>query len=308
MIARILCAVLVPCLVVLGGCSGDREPGADGVVPWTDEPAGAAQLAQVTTAPTCRISELELPSRQQQWGGVWNDAVAGYFVIENAGRRPCTLPRPSRVTATTETGARTGFEVGSIPATSPVLDPGGQVQVQVGSPYDCGRPLARSTGFALTFPTGRLQVPGARMAVQCGGTLADFSARSLGTSYSGGSLSGGPTSRLRASMSRVPESVPPGEPVRYVVTLTNPTSAVVLLDRCPSYQEGLKGQPSSVRTYRLNCEDVTRIGAHDSVRFAMELPTSDEVRRGAAVIDWKLVGLPGAVDEGHFASATTRIE
>ena len=305
--ARALSAALLPCLLVLGGCSGERGRGAGGLVPWTGEPASAAQLAQATTAPACRVPELTLPRDQQQWGGVWNDAVAGYFVIRNAGRHPCTLARPERVVATAETGAHVGFDVDTVPASAPVLEPGDEVQVQVSSPYDCGRPLTRSTAFALAFTTGTLRIPRASMAVQCGGALADFSVR--GTSAAAGSAStAGPGSRLRATISRVPASIAPGEPAQYVVTLTNPTSSAVVLDPCPSYEEGIKGRPSSVRSYRLNCAVVSRIGAHDRVRFAMELPLPDGVRPGEAVIDWKLQQLSGPVDDGQFASATTRIE
>lgn len=308
--ARTWYAVVAPvvmlCLVVLAGCSSHESSTAGGLVPWTDEPAAAAQLAQSTTSPTCKVSVLHLPRGEQRWGGAWNNAISGYFMIENSGRTPCALPRPSRVTATTESGTRIGFDVRSLAAPAVVLGPGDRVQVQVSSPYDCGKSLARSTSFALTFPTGTLQVPGARMGVQCGGTLLDFSARDVGAS-AGGATSTTPAAGLRATMSRVPGSVSPGDSVTYAVTLTNPTSTAISLDPCPSYQEGIKGQRSSVHTYQLNCGAVGQIAAHSSVSFAMQLPLPDHVTPGAAVLNWELQLPSGSVDQGQFASAGTTV-
>lgn len=299
-------AVVLACLVVLTGCGGTSAPeDSSGLVPWTDEPAQAAQLAQSATFPTCKATALRLPRHEQRWGGVWNDAVSGFFMVENSGRRPCALPRPSRVTATTRSPLRVGFEVGGLAAPAVVLDPGDRVQVQVSSPYDCGKPLVRSTGFAFVFPTGTLRVPGARMAVQCGGSLVDFTARSSGTVRSSTMP---PASRLRTTISRVPLTAAAGDTVSYAVTLTNPTSTAISLDTCPSYQEGIKGQPSSVHTYRLNCGSVTRIGPHSSVSFAMQLPLPEGLAPGAAVLDWKLNLPSGPVGTGQFASSGVTIE
>jgi hypothetical protein len=303
---RIWSVLALAGLLALTGCHSHQAP-ADGLVPWTDEPAQAAQLAQSATFPTCQVSVLRLPRDQQQWGGVWNDAVSGYFMIENSGHRPCELPRPSRVTAATQSGTRIGFESGGHAAPAVVLDPGERIQAQLGSPYDCGKPLLRSTSFTLTFPTGTLHVPDASMAVQCGGALIDFSARNAGTSGRA-TATAPPTSKLRATIARVPDSVTPGDQVSYAVRLSNPTSTPISLDGCPSYQEGIKGVPSSVRTYQLNCDPVGRIGAHSSVSFAMQLPLPDRLTSGSAVLDWKLQVPTGSVDDGQFASAATRVE
>ena len=299
--------VCIGCLVLLSGC-GDHHPSTDhGVVPWDDEPAETAQLAQSGVSPTCTVSVLRLPRDQQRWGGVWNDAVAGYFMVENAGRTTCELPRPSRVVAATESGTPVGFDVGSLNVPALTLDPGDRAQVQVSSPYDCGRRLVTSTAFALSFPTGTLHVPGAHMAVQCGGALVDFSARTTGASGSG-TTSIAPAARLRATISQVPGSVTAGDSVPYVVTLTNPTPDPITFDHCPSYQEGIKGRPSSVRSYQLNCGAVTRIAAHSSVRFAIQLPLPDHLAPGTAALDWKLQVPGGSIDTGQFASAGIRIE
>jgi hypothetical protein len=285
------------CLSLLTACSD--SPAVGGVVPWTDEPAQGALLAQSTTAPPCQVSALSLPRGEQAWGGVWHDAVSGYFTIRNSGRTGCQLLAPSRVTAATPEGPQV-FATGRLADTAIVLDPGDEVQVQVTSPYDCGRPLLESTGFALTLATGRLQVPHARMAVQCGGVLADFSARDTST------VATTPAARLRARLSRVPGSIGPGSTLGYTVILTNPTSRRVSLEQCPSYEEGIKGQPSSVHRYQLNCDGAPSIGPHRSVTFAMQLPLPDRAGEGAAVLNWHLQ-VSGPVSQAQFASARTNI-
>lgn len=304
--APALCAVALVCLCVLSAW-GDQASTGHGLVRWTTRSADGARLSPAATAPPCEVAVLRLPHDQQQWGGVWHGAATGYFQVENPGRTSCALPRPSRVVAATGSGQRQVFDVDSLPTQPVVLAPGDRLQVQVSSPYDCDKPLTRSTAFALTFPTGTLRVPHARMAVQCGGALVDFSARGSDPSNAS-TTSTTPMSHLRATMSRVPRSAAPGEALTYAITLTNPTSRAIGFNRCPSYQEDLKGQPSSIRTYRLNCEAVGRIGAHSSVRFAMQLPLSPRVTRGIAVLDWKLQLASGSVSQGQFASAHTRIE
>lgn len=283
---------------LLSACSHGPHPA--GVVPWTDQPAQQAVLSQSTTAPTCRVAALRLPQDQQAWGGAWHDAVSGYFVIANDGRTGCQLSAPSRVTATTPAGPR-AFDTGRLAGTAVVLEPGDQVQVQLSSPYDCGKPLLESTGFVLALPGGRLHVPHARMAVQCGGRLADFSARHTST------VATTPAAQLRVTMSRVPGSVGPGDTLAYTVTLTNPTSRRIVLDQCPSYQEGVKGQPASVHSYQLNCGDAPPIGPHRSVTFEMRLPLPDHLQDGPAVVNWHLQ-VPGGVSQAQFASAQTRID
>ncbi len=290
-VAGLLCACL------LSACS-DR-PAADGVVPWTDEPAQGALLAQSTTAPRCQVSALSLPRGEQAWGGVWHDAVSGYFTIRNSGRAGCQLAAPARVTAATREGPK-DLAIGPLADRTVVLAPGDEVQVQVSSPYDCGKPLLESTGLVVALATGRLHVRHARMAVQCGGGLADFSARDTST------VATTPAAGLQARLSRVPGSVGPGSTVSYTVTLTNPASRRVTLEQCPSYEEGIKGQPSSVHRYQLNCDGAPAIGPHRSVTFAMQLPLPDHADAGAAVLDWHLQ-VPGPVSAAQFASARVNI-
>ena len=280
--------------------SGSQARSVRGVVPWTDEPAAVAQLAQSTTPPACRVPALDLPHGQQAWGGAWHDAVSGYFVIENAGRVACTLAAPSRVTALVPSGRRS-FDARRLAGTAVVLDPGDHVQVQLSAPYGCGRHLVESTGLTLALSTGVLRVPHARMPVQCGGELADFSARDTATAAMP------PAAQLHVELARVPTRAGPGEALSYTVTLTNPTGQRIRFDQCPSYEEGLKGQPASVHSYQLNCGAVHGIGPHRSVTFAMQLPLPDHAARGPAVLDWHLHVPAGAVTQAQFASAPTQV-
>ena len=292
-----LCTAGLLALALLSACS-NGSPG-HGVVPWTDEPAQGAALAQSATAPPCPVARLRLPPSQQSWGGAWHDAVSGYFVIQNSTSSSCQLPAPSRVTATTPAGPQ-AFRIGRLAGSAVVLGPGDRAQVQMSSPYDCGKPLIESTGFMLVFPNGRLQVPHAKMAVQCGGELADFTARHTS------SLVSTPAAQLEARLARVPGKVAPGDTLAYTVTLTNPTARRIGLQQCPSYQEGIKGQPSSVHSYQLNCDGAHSIGPHRSLTFAMQLPLPDRAERGPAVLDWHLQA-PGPVRQAQFAWARTHI-
>ncbi len=61
-------------------------------------------------------------------------------------------------------------------------------------------------------------------------------------------------------------------PLRYRVTLENPSGEQVRLRPCPTYTEGLYAAgPPVVRSYRLNCSRVHAIPAHGRVTYAMRV-------------------------------------
>lgn len=73
------------------------------------------------------------------------------------------------------------------------------------------------------------------------------------------------------------ESATPGQPLHYVLALTNPTGSAITLTPCPTYQERLNadGEPV-VEEHVLNCAGVGAIAPGQSVRFAMviQVPAS----------------------------------
>jgi hypothetical protein len=82
--------------------------------------------------------------------------------------------------------------------------------------------------------------------------------------------------RLTAGI-ELTEPARPGQPLHYIVVLTNPTGSDIELTPCPTYQERLnaKGGPV-VEEHVLNCAAVGAIASGQSVRFAMviEVPAS----------------------------------
>jgi hypothetical protein len=120
-----------------------------------------------------------------------------------------------------------------------------------------------------------------------------------------------PPARLAARIDTPPATVA-GDTLRYIVTLTNLTSATFALDPCPSYIESLGGHalptpapPSNWPTFkpwvpivpyagnakeshRLNCDEATSIGAGASVTFEMRLAVpADAV--GADTLRWQVI-------------------
>ena len=81
----------------------------------------------------------------------------------------------------------------------------------------------------------------------------------------------------------------PGETLRYVVALTNPSDAPISLDPCPDYIESAGDFPDAVKSgYQLNCDGVHEIGAHGTVRYAMELDIPMTAPPGRARIYWSI--------------------
>jgi hypothetical protein len=84
-----------------------------------------------------------------------------------------------------------------------------------------------------------------------------------------------------------------GQPLRYTVTLANPTATAVSLRDCPSYEEGvrLEGGGEAGARHLLNCAPVAAIGPGQEVTFAMVLDLPATLR-GKGVLMWSLLREP----------------
>jgi Protein of unknown function (DUF4232) len=89
----------------------------------------------------------------------------------------------------------------------------------------------------------------------------------------------------------LPPSAVAGQPLRYTVTLTNPTATSVSLRDCPSYEQGvsLESGGEAVERHLLNCIPVTAIGPGQAVTFAMVLELPATLPPGRGVLTWKLL-------------------
>jgi hypothetical protein len=96
-----------------------------------------------------------------------------------------------------------------------------------------------------------------------------------------------PLQGLTATIGPPPTAVA-GRPLRYTVTLTNPTQRPILLRDCPNYTEavvlGVDGK--AAERHLLNCAPVGAIGPGRRVRFAMVLELPARLRPGAGVLTW----------------------
>jgi hypothetical protein len=86
-----------------------------------------------------------------------------------------------------------------------------------------------------------------------------------------------------------PARVHAGATLRFLVILSNPSTAEVALRRCPGYTEGVAVAPViSHRSYALNCSTIQAIPSRRSVRYAMRLAVPRRAKPGFAKLFWSL--------------------
>lgn len=109
-----------------------------------------------------------------------------------------------------------------------------------------------------------------------------------------------PQSPLTATI-HAPQTVHPGQDLRYTVTLTNTSDTAYSLRPCPAYQESFYAIASRAvkgvtRNYYLNCEAVGQIDAHASVTFRMQLQLPATLPATKITkFNWQLQGDSGPV-------------
>jgi hypothetical protein len=98
-----------------------------------------------------------------------------------------------------------------------------------------------------------------------------------------------PLEGLTATIALPPTAVA-GRPLRYTVTLTNPTQRPVSLRDCPNYKQAvlLEVDGKAVERHLLNCAPVGAIGPGQRVTFAMVLELPARLRPGVGVLSWVL--------------------
>jgi hypothetical protein len=156
----------------------------------------------------------------------------------------------------------------------------------------CG-PRPGLVGLRVTLPGGGSLVP----AVEAGtprGLVARCDAPGAPSTLSRGPFAPelpepppSPLDGLTATIGLPPTAVA-GRPLRYTVTLANPTQRSVWLRDCPNYTEavllGVDGK--AVERHRLNCGPVGAIGPGQRVTFAMVLELPVGLRPGVGVLSW----------------------
>lgn len=86
----------------------------------------------------------------------------------------------------------------------------------------------------------------------------------------------------------LPSAVVAGQPLRYTVTLANPTDRPISLRDCPNYQQAalLANHGKATERHLLNCGPVGVIGPGQRVVFAMVLDLPAGLHPGAGVLTW----------------------
>lgn len=274
------------------------EPAAP--VPWLDLPAtppSPTSAAGRPTAAACAAADL---SAAVAGGAGAAGGHIGYRVtVRNVGQRRCTLTGPAVVSGTdltsgaavTLTSGELTFFDRSADERPPTLDPGESAVLTIIGASGCnGGANAHEYRFTKVTVAGRADsLRDVTLTVSCRPQVGPW-ARPVPEPETSPSTDTEAYRQLRVRID-APATAAPGTPMRYVVTLTNPTDTRVRLDPCPAYTEGLS---KVVASYQLNCE-VEAIAAHASVRFAMVLPLPNDralLPSGEANLSWNL-GFPG---------------
>jgi hypothetical protein len=91
----------------------------------------------------------------------------------------------------------------------------------------------------------------------------------------------------------LPPTAVTGQPLRYTVTLANPTDRPISLRDCPNYQQAvlLRDGGKAAERHLLNCGPVGAIGPGQRVTFAMVLALPAGLRPGVGVLTWAVEGV-----------------
>jgi hypothetical protein len=162
------------------------------------------------------------------------------------------------------------------------------------------KPAVRYRRLIFTLPRGGTVRAGAvSISEVCGLSISQFG---LPERYAQPRARSGTAGTLLARI-RLPSRVRAGSALRYSITLSNPTRRTVVLRPCPGYTQGLYTTAAIVhRSYRLNCDTVHDIRAHQRVRYALRLLVPGRAGPGIAKIGWN-VNTP----TGPFAGSAVRI-
>lgn len=266
----------------------------------------------LANARSCRPSDLRVVSATGLGAAMSNTLFA--VTLRNISGSPCTVIGYPTVSGVDAHGVihRLTVARGSYfgdPGPPANIAPGDTVRVNVSGGDACQELF---DGHHLVYPTLRLSLPSGG-TIDVDGTAFDaicgVSVSAFGVPSAASPPTDVPPSPLTASISAPPDATP-GTTLRYIVTLTNPTTTAYPLTPCPAYEEyvGSAGPNGSwVGTFvegYLNCDAVASILPGESVSFAMELalpanqPVSDQAKFG-----WHLQG-----DAGPFTAASLRIE
>jgi hypothetical protein len=287
----------------------------DGTVPWVNAPAIDPDVPPPpppAAGPTCTAGQSQgvLPawvSGQASNDGGMDPLTAaslhGWVNLTNISSRPCTLDGVPAVTLMSH-GIPVNVSYGQFGTNAAAkvgLPPHGTANFRIdwGAPYCPGKrgpfPGPPDRGpFSLRVTVDGLTLHVAIKSTATPGCLSEDTDPNATTSSvatspikPGAVIPGQPAGKpsplqaLRATPKDYPSQIAPGQLLRFVIALANPTSAPVSLAGTPPpgylVEAFCLGNPSGpglnfYRTYSLNNRPRPVVPAHGRVRFAMELP------------------------------------
>jgi hypothetical protein len=147
----------------------------------------------------------------------------------------------------------------------------------------------------------RIDLPGGSKSVVVADAIEGFCglwARRFGLPETGPIYAADPLTDLRATVI-LPKTASRVAALHYVVALENPTDHAISLAKCPGYVEWATGASEPDKeTFALNCDTVSSISAHHSVRFEMRLRLAPHSAAGALYVGWEMAGPSGANARG----------
>jgi hypothetical protein len=205
----------------------------------------------------------------------------------------CSLMGRPRVTATlagepiAEAGAGDTFIYDPYPPRD--LEPGDQAVLAVETDHLCedamgpGRPRHPADGVVFHLETGDVAVP-LQLDVTCGLGVTKFG------SSQGPELVVPDIERLQVR-AWFPPTARAGDPMAFVVLLTNPSSTPVSLAPCPGFRINFAGPGIfgfAAPEFALNCDEVMSIAPGQTVAYDVSVPVPIRVA-GRATVSWSLV-------------------
>lgn len=286
---------------VVAGSRTTTTEASERIAPWIDAPAPppvptttTTTTLPIVTAPPCQAGDLTVVDVEV--GGAMSKTSNG-IRFRNAGRVACSVSGYPRGLSGTLAGrhVRIHTEQGTFfPDPRPGdLAPGddGIVVVQTATAcpeFDWDGPLYRD--LSVEVPGGgSLPVPAVELNGSCGvrvGPLGLADAPRLGEEPPPPPPPPGSLASLAVRV-ETPSSVPAGEELRFVVTLSNPTSVPVELHPCPGYLAGFYPAGEKIEERRaLNCAPVGSIPPSGKVRFEMRLRVPRQAEPGLGKLIW----------------------
>jgi len=302
MTERLPLAAAAAALALAGACAAPAlAQTRAGAVPWLDAPvAGPASdpAAANDAAPACAAGDLAVTPGQQ---GAWHGFATQELRLAKTSPGTCVLQGAPALALVAEDGRGPAAATSAPPEVAErriALSSATDALILVGTPGTCDaaagerREVSRRLELA-PAGGGTIAVEGVQVDTLCGPARVVYleAVADEGRQAAPAAEAGPATARLEA-----PATAARGQPLHYVVTLTNHGNAALALAPCPSYAQSLHVEGRSVESrYLLNCAAAgARIAPHASVSFDMQAAVPADLQGSNVKLSWTLQDGPGA--------------